>query len=151
MKAIDHCRKEYAQTKGVTRNAVDQLMAGNTHDAYPPFREQFRDVCLTQKADPDVYLDDLQTIKQAARGGASTSIWEAYMNKLETAHEVIETVSRALKDGTLDYGECLELIPLLSKMEGNAKVLKQAVIDRKNELSETPNRILAHNAVRRRV
>lgn len=151
VQALDHCRKEYADTLGVSRNAVDQLFAGNTHDAYPPFREQFKDVCLTKEADPDVYLDDLQSIKQSARGGAHCTIWEAYMDKLTTAHEVIETAARALKDGTLDYGECIELIPLLSKMESQAQTLKQTVIDRKNELADTPNRVLAHNAVRRRV
>lgn len=150
IQALDHCRKEYADTLGVSRNAVDQLFAGNTHDAYPPFREQFQKVCLTAEAIPDVYLDDLQAIKQQARGGAQCTIWEAYMDKLTTAHNVIETVSRALKDGTLDYGECVELIPLLSKMESTACTLKQAVIDRKNELSAMPNREFAQAAARRR-
>lgn len=150
IKALDHCRKEYAETKGVTRNAVDQLFAGNTHDTYPPFREQFRDVCLTKNADPDAYLDDLLAIKLQARGGSSVSIWEAYMDKLTAAHSAIETAARALSDGQLDYGECLELVPLLSKMEERVRNLKSAVIERKNELNEMPNREFAQYANRRR-
>lgn len=150
VQALDHCRKEYAETKGVTRNAVDQLFAGNTHDAYPPFREQFKDVCLTQEADPDVYLDDLMGIKQAARGGSQMSVGEAFLEKLGAAHQVIETYSRAIEDGQLDYGECVTLVPLLSKLESRAGILKKSVMDRKNELAAMPNREFARYANRKR-
>lgn len=151
IKAIDHCRKEYAETKGVTRNAVDQLFAGNTHDAYPPFREQFKDVCLTQEADPDAYLNDLLSIKQSARGGVGIGVCDAFLDKLRKANRVIEVCAEALKDGELDKQECLAIIPLLSKTRDAAEVLLNSVMDRKNELAgASPVREFAKKAVEKR-
>jgi hypothetical protein len=60
-------REAFAKTRGVTRNAIDQLMAGNTHDCYRPFRDFFQSVCFTKECDPMPYLNDLQGIYRAAR------------------------------------------------------------------------------------
>lgn len=145
VKAIDHVRTEFAKTRGTTRNAVDQLFAGNTYDDYPPFRDQFKDVCMTKGSYPEAYLDDLQEIYQATRGQSTKSVGEAFLEKLPKAHAVIETCTRALADGHLDKDECLELIPLLTSMECAVEQLKQAVFARKNELAGV--RDFAHKAV----
>lgn len=147
VQAIDHCRKQYAQTKGVSRNAVDQLFAGNTRDAYPPFREQFRDVCLTRDAEPEVYLTDLQEIYQATRGHTGLSVADAFLDQLHKANRVIEVCVQALADGKLDKEECLALIPLLAKTESAVTALKQSVMDRKNELAGCDVRNFARDAV----
>lgn len=147
VKAIDHCRKEFAETRGTTRNAVDQFMAGNTKDDYPPFREQFKDVCLTKGAEPEAYLDDLQGIFQATRGRKGLSVSDAFLDQLQKANRVIEVCAQALADGELDKAECLALIPLLSKTESAVTALKQSVIDRKNELSGCDVREFAREKV----
>lgn len=135
VQALDHCRHEYAATKGVTRNAVDQLFAGNTKDAYPPFREQFKDVCLTREADPDAYLNDLAGIKQAARGGVSISVMDAFLDNLPKSNRLIEVCAAALADGKLDKEECVAIIDLLSKTRTAIETLMQSVLDRKNALA----------------
>lgn len=135
VQAIDHCRKEFAQIKGVTRNAIDQLFAGHTHDPYPPFRAHFKEVCLTKQADPDSYLNDLMGIKQAARGSSHINIAEAFLDKLRKGNRTIEVCAQALADGKLDRDECLKIIPLLSKTRDAIEVLLQSVLDRKNELA----------------
>ena len=135
VQALDHCRHEYAATKGVTRNAVDQLFAGNTKDAYPPFREQFKDVCMTREADPDAYLNDLTGIKQAIRGGSSVGVVDAFLDTLGTSNRLIEVCATALADGDLDKDECLAIIPLLSRTRDAVETLLQSVLDRKNALA----------------
>ena len=72
------------------------------------------------------------------------------MDNLVKAHTVIEKCNRALLDGDLDYSECLDLIPLLSATESAVNILKQAVIDRKNELANMPVRNFAKKAVQKR-
>lgn len=134
-KAVGHCRETFARTRGVTRNAVDQLMAGNTHDPYPPFRDFFKDVCLTADCDPSVYLNDLQGIYQAARPVKGIEVCDAFKNNLTKAHGFIESFTHKMMDGELDKGECLDLIPQLSELRLTVETLLRAVIDRKNELS----------------
>jgi DNA-binding FrmR family transcriptional regulator len=133
--AIDHCRVEFAQTRGVTRGAIDQLFAGNTHDPYPPFRSHFKDVCATPQADPDAYLNDMMGIKQMFRPCSSKSVCEASLKNMATAHDLIETSSQALADGLVDRSECLEILNRLQANYDALDALKQAVLDKKNELS----------------
>ena len=138
VRAIDHCRKEFANTRGVTRNAIDQLLVGNTRDPYPPFREFFKDVCATPEADPDAYLTDLLSIKKKFRKCEGKDVSEAFMDKLCEAHSLIEAGTRALADGKLDRDECLELLSKIHKTEKAIEALKHSVIERKNELSGIP-------------
>jgi DNA-binding FrmR family transcriptional regulator len=133
--AIDHCRVEFAQTRGVTRGAIDQLFAGNTHDPYPPFRAHFKDVCATPQANPDAYLNDMMGIKQMFRPSSCQSVCEASLKNMATAHDLIETSSQALADGLIDRKECLEILNRLQANYDALDALKQAVLDKKNELS----------------
>jgi hypothetical protein len=133
--AIDHCRVEFAQTRGVTRGAIDQLFAGNTHDPYPPFRSHFKDVCATPQADPDAYLNDMMGIRQMFRPSSTQSVCEASLKNMATAHDLIETSSQALADGLIDRKECLEILNRLQANYDALDALKQAVLDKKNELS----------------
>lgn len=135
IRAIGHCREEFADTRGTTRNAVDKMMIGLTHDPYSPFREHFKDVCGTPEADPDAYLNDLQSLKQQFRPSQAKNVCEAFLDNLEKAHAVIESYSRAHADGTLDKEECLDLIPKLSRTREAVDALMKSVIDRKNEIA----------------
>jgi hypothetical protein len=133
--AIGHCREPFAATRGTGRNAVDQMMAGNTLDPYVCFRSHFKDVCATPQADPDAYLNDLQGIKQMFRPSSCQSVCEASLKNMATAHDLIETSSQALADGLVDRKECLEILNRLQANYDALDALKQAVLDKKNELS----------------
>lgn len=135
VQALDHCRKEFAATKGTTRNAIDQLFAGNTHDPYPPFRSHFKDVCATQEADPDAYLTDLLTIKHQFRPVTNRSVCDAFMEKLSSAHDLIETCTKALSDGQVDKDECRDIISKIGAAERALEELKQSALLRKNVLN----------------
>jgi hypothetical protein len=133
-RAIAHCRKQFAEIRGVSRNAIDQLMAGNTHDLYPPFREWFRDVCATEDSEPDHYINDLLSIKQKLRPPKVRSVGAAAMEKIKESHEFIEKYTNAIEDG-LDKHECNDLITLVSKLECAAANLKASLINEKNILA----------------
>jgi hypothetical protein len=133
-KAIAHCRDEFAKTRGVSRNAIDQLCAGNTHDPYIAFREWFRDVCATDGANPEAYLSDMQMILQRYRPQTGKDVCEAFLEKMGEAHKLIEACTKALADGELDKNECLDLIPKIRGSISKAEELLTSVIERKNTL-----------------
>jgi DNA-binding FrmR family transcriptional regulator len=54
---------------------------------------------------------------------------------MATAHDLIETSSQALADGLIDRKECLEILNRLQANYDALDALKQAVLDKKNELS----------------
>jgi hypothetical protein len=133
--AIDHCRSDFAKTRGTQRGAVDQLMAGNTHDPYPPFRSFYKDVCGTKEADPDAYLNDMMGIKQMFRPSSCQSVCEAFLTQMGTAQDLLLTCAKTLEDGKVDRKECIEILNRISDTFSALEQLKQSVIDKKNELS----------------
>jgi hypothetical protein len=133
--AIGHCREPFAATRGTGRNAVDQMMAGNTLDPYVCFRSHFKDVCATPQADPDAYLNDLQGIKQMFRPSSSKSVCEAFLTQMGTAQDLLLTCAKTLEDGKVDRKECIEILNRISETFSALEQLKQSVIDKKNELS----------------
>lgn len=135
IKAVDHCRKEFAETKGVTRNAIDQRFAGNTLDPYPPFRAEFKDVCATPDADPDAYLTDLLAIKQQFRPSQCRGVVEAFMSNLGKAHDLIETCTEALSDGSLTKDECRRMEKCVNSLQDELGGLRASVIDQFNILN----------------
>lgn len=134
-KAIAHCREPFAVTRGVTRSAIDHLLVGDIKDPYPAFRDFYKDVCATSGADPDAYLIDLQTIKQQFCPVSSKAVIEAYMSKLTSAHDLIETCAKALGDGGLDKIECRAILSKVGVLEDHLNELKKSVIDQQNILS----------------
>lgn len=75
-KAIDNCREAFAKTRGVCRNAIDQLLAGNTKDPYLAFRDFYKDLCFTEGSDPTIHLNDLQSLYQQALRGRTQDLYE---------------------------------------------------------------------------
>lgn len=133
--AVDHCRSDFAETKGVTRNAVDQRFAGNTLDPYPPFRAEFKDICATENANPDAYLTDLISIKQKFRPSHSKAVVDAFLSNLGKAHNLIETCTGALSDGGLDKQECRDIEKCINGLMDELSGLKYSIIDQLNVLN----------------
>jgi hypothetical protein len=146
-RAIAHVREAFAETRGVTRNAIDQMIAGNTKDFYIPFREHFRDVCATDGARPEYYLDDLQSILQKFRPAKCKTVAECALEEMRKAHELIEKYTNAAQDG-LDKYECSDLITAVSKVESAAANLKASLINERNVLTGAP--VTARNGNGRR-
>jgi hypothetical protein len=134
--AIDHCRKEFARTRGVCRNSIDQLFANNTDDPYAAFRVHFQFVCITREANPDAYLNDLLSIKQQCRPAKHTEVVEAFVESLGTAHELIKSGFTALADGKLDKYETRELIGLVSKTRDTLEDLHKSLTEKDCDLRE---------------
>ena len=61
LKAIDGRKKELAQVRNVERNAIDQMVAGNTKDPYALFRPWVRDVA-DAGGKVEAYIEDIQMI-----------------------------------------------------------------------------------------
>jgi hypothetical protein len=137
-KAIGHCREAFALTRGVSRNAIDQLCAGNTHDPYIALREWFRDVCATDGANPEAYLSDMQMILQRYRPVKGRDVCEAMLETMVAFHKKLEAYTDALADGELDKTECLDLEPKIRSAIEKAETLLQSVIERKNALDGHP-------------
>jgi hypothetical protein len=135
VQAIDNCRGDFAKTRGVTRNAIDQLFAANTHDPYPPFRDFYKDVCATPEANPDAYLNDLLSIRQRFRPASTKSVIESFTCNLGKAHDLIETCADALKDGTIDKNECRKILNGIGDLEDELRGLKESVMKQHNILN----------------
>jgi hypothetical protein len=133
--AVDHCRTDFAKTKGVTRNAIDQRFAGNTHDPYPPFRAEFKDICATPNANPKVYLTDLIAIEQQFRPTQTKSVMDAFTCNMGKAFELIETCASAVKDGDIDKGECRKILNGIGDLEDELRGLKESVMKQWNVLN----------------
>lgn len=144
-KAIAHCREEFAVVRGVTRNAVDQLMAGNTKDPHIEYRAFFRDVCVTDDSEPDHLINDLLAIKQRYQPAQIQSVGTAALEKMREMHQFIEKYTNAVQDG-LDKYECADLISAVSKIEAAAATLKASLINEKNVLSGADVREFARQA-----
>lgn len=134
-KAIGECRKAFATTRGVDRSAIDHLLLGDTKDSYPPFRDFFKDVCATPDADPDVYINDLLSLKQQFRPSHCRGVVEAFMSNLGKAHEFIEIGAAALADGSLTKDECRRMEKCVNSLQDELSGLRASVIDQLNILN----------------
>lgn len=61
LKAIDGRKKELALIRGVQRNAIDQMVAGNTKDPWAEPRMWIRDVAQAG-GNPEAYIEDIRMI-----------------------------------------------------------------------------------------
>lgn len=124
-KSIDRHREAFAKVKGVTRNAVDQLLVGNSHDCYIPFRERFQKECWAG-CETYHYLDDLMTIQTAAStGSGATNLTEELISKFNKDAALSSAVLDAVQDG-MTREEANKLLELASDLERVLDRIKHA-------------------------
>jgi hypothetical protein len=113
-RSIDRHRDALAKVRGTTRNAVDQMMVGNSHDAYVPFRERFQQECLA-KCEVQSYLDDLEAIRNSFASGGVDLAKELTL-KLEQDCRLSTAILEAITDG-MDYEEAKALIRIVPALQ----------------------------------
>ncbi len=116
LRSIDRHRDALAKVKGVTRNAIDQMLVGNSHDVYIPFRDRFQKECWAG-CDTHHYIDDLLTMQAAAANNSDgVNLTDELIAKFNKDAALSSAVLDAVQDG-MTREEAHRLLEVTSELD----------------------------------
>ena len=132
LRACDAYRQKIADVKGTTRNAIDQLIAGNTHDPYVSFRKLFQEAAWAG-ADIHHWLDDLHGIASAtSQVSGERSIAGEMRKTIQHDSELMTAMVDAIDDGMneLEARALLKIVPkFIATLERISEIAAKGVCE----------------------
>ena len=117
---------------------VYKIKNGDEPDRFPPFRELFR-AAANAGAPANIWLNDLTAIyiKSRMTTASAVEISLELAEKISADAASAGEILNSLADGKIDKAECHRILAALEKVEQSNQKIKQIVLRRLGELSES--------------